>query len=128
MNALGKRNPVARPEDNFLSKANPADEQVHNINPQRPEALRQSDGLIYVPTTFLPVRSRNANKKREPDISLRIAETISRASLVRFSNEPPYSSLRSLLSGERNSCIKYPCAARNFAHGVLRRVPGRAAR
>lgn len=39
------------------------------------------------------------------------AVTTRRSSRVRFSNDPPYSSVRRFDSGERNWWSRYPCAA-----------------
>ncbi len=39
-------------------------------------------------------------------ISLRIARTTSSGKRARFSSEPPYSSVRSLMAGERNCVIR----------------------
>src|SRR5690242_17059656 len=38
------------------------------------------------------------------------ASITSSKNLILFSNDPPYSSVRKLLAGDRNSLIRYPCA------------------
>ena len=50
------------------------------------------------------------NNGIESGITRRSALATSQVNRMRFSSDPPYRSVRKLLSGERNSCSKYPCA------------------
>ena len=42
---------------------------------------------------------------------VRTDSSTSMANRTRLSNEPPYSSLRRLYAGEKNSWMRYPCVA-----------------
>ena len=61
------------------------------------------DCSMSQPPSAQSVQEMRTNRGQRSGRSARTARTVSRRNRVRFSNEPPYWSVRWLLSGDRNS-------------------------
>src|SRR5262249_32836417 len=109
LHLLGEWCLIAGRERNLLPWIKPTTGHVHVIHAAFFEFLRQDYGFLWRPATVDPVSAET----RMPSgfcsgHTTRTASYISIAKRMRFSSEPPYSSMRWLESGERNWCARYP--------------------
>src|SRR5437660_2068482 len=100
------------PSGIFASATPPPDEQSIRSAP-RAFSRRASSTVCSMshPPSFQSVHESRTESGSRSGHTVRTASTTSRQNRRRPSYGPPYSSVRVLMSGERNSWIRYPCAA-----------------
>ena len=94
-NALGKRRLIAGADRNLRRRDVAARRAVDQVDAERLQLARELDRLLDVPAAVDPIGRGNAREQRQLLRATRCESpsATSRTSRVRFSNEPPYSSV-----------------------------------